>query len=580
MPVYCNTLSIQKDSETTLRNEVAAWLNKKAAARGRYTADNLFTEGQDDYGKLTIITTPAAEHEPTTVSIVVQHPDFSVAGRRWTTEIGIQRRDDDVLFTILLEYSDLSTKVTTDNPPQTTVPGIVPKIAGSCRLNPSTIGTKVKTLTADHNTVEALRHILEEPTRRHPYIICSNDADGIPSIDVDRLQAQLVGIAQVVRIPVDADTRWLAEQLGSHVIPYLGAITIIRIPTRKRRTTKELAFLYLKSRIDDLRAKHQADGGRWPDPVASMLIESVVFHSNGMAIRAHISPAQVRVKQQRDARMSLRERNDREIAQIVRRAAEIQRDNNAATASQAELLRLQEQYQEERALMDMEIEAQQERVEELTKRIAYLDSLIDDTDGEIEDLKQRLLKADAMAEQFRTALTEARAVGEGVDNETRYALQDIIRSADGPNRLTPAKCLRLLALAYPERVLVLPEAYGTAEQSSDYQKPAVLLDMLSRLATKYIDAMLAGGDSKARECFTKDEYAATESETVMAKQTLRRLREITYKGQTEVMERHLRNGVENSTTHSIRVYFLWDADDQKVVIGYCGPHLPTAKRHK
>lgn len=42
------------------------------------------------------------------------------------------------------------------------------------------------------------------------------------------------------------------------------------------------------------------------------------------------------------------------------------------------------------------------------------------------------------------------------------------------------------------------------------------------------------------------------------------------------MERHLKIGVANNRSTTLRVYFLWDAEDEKCVIGRCGEHLPTA----
>ena len=43
------------------------------------------------------------------------------------------------------------------------------------------------------------------------------------------------------------------------------------------------------------------------------------------------------------------------------------------------------------------------------------------------------------------------------------------------------------------------------------------------------------------------------------------------------MERHLKrtHGHErNSSNRVIRVHFYWDSEDRKLVIGWCGRHLP------
>jgi hypothetical protein len=39
------------------------------------------------------------------------------------------------------------------------------------------------------------------------------------------------------------------------------------------------------------------------------------------------------------------------------------------------------------------------------------------------------------------------------------------------------------------------------------------------------------------------------------------------------MLRHLKIGVGDDLTKTIRVHFHWDADREKIVIGHCGEHL-------
>ena len=103
-----------------------------------------------------------------------------------------------------------------------------------------------------------------------------------------------------------------------------------------------------------------------------------------------------------------------------------------------------------------------------------------------------------------------------------------------------------------------------------------LLDLLLRLVTLYRDRLLDGGDSKARQVFGKSEYAAKESESVMTNKTMRRQRTFEYDGTQVEMFRHLKIGVDDDPTRTIRVHFRWDADRQKIVIGYCGEHLPVS----
>ena len=103
-----------------------------------------------------------------------------------------------------------------------------------------------------------------------------------------------------------------------------------------------------------------------------------------------------------------------------------------------------------------------------------------------------------------------------------------------------------------------------------------LLNLLKKLVTEYRSKLMAGGDSHARRVFGKNEYAAKEAETVMANKVMRRQRTFAYEGTDVGMFRHLKIGVDDDVTRTIRVYFLWDSDKQKIVIGYCGKHLSVS----
>jgi hypothetical protein len=100
--------------------------------------------------------------------------------------------------------------------------------------------------------------------------------------------------------------------------------------------------------------------------------------------------------------------------------------------------------------------------------------------------------------------------------------------------------------------------------------------MLRRLVTDYRAKLLLGGDDGARKVFGKNEYAAKESETVMKSKDLRGLRTFSYEDSDLEMFRHLKIGADDNIGKTIRVHFHWDAERKKIVIGYCGKHLPIA----
>ena len=105
-----------------------------------------------------------------------------------------------------------------------------------------------------------------------------------------------------------------------------------------------------------------------------------------------------------------------------------------------------------------------------------------------------------------------------------------------------------------------------------------LLGLMKTLVTDYRSKLMEGGDSEARKVFGKKDYAAKESETVMANKAMRRQRTFVYEGREVEMFRHLKIGVDDDIARTIRAHFHWDADKSKIVIGYCGKHLSVSSR--
>ncbi len=46
------------------------------------------------------------------------------------------------------------------------------------------------------------------------------------------------------------------------------------------------------------------------------------------------------------------------------------------------------------------------------------------------------------------------------------------------------------------------------------------------------------------------------------------------------MEQHLKIGVAADTSKTLRCYFAWLAEERRLVIGYCGEHLPVSGRRE
>ena len=180
-------------------------------------------------------------------------------------------------------------------------------------------------------------------------------------------------------------------------------------------------------------------------------------------------------------------------------------------------------------------------------------------------------KYESALEAANAAKNSMREAYPDLDSE---AIRGLIEAAKGGTP-TPEQSLRYIALSRPDRVVVLDSAYKSAERSRAFIKKKRLLDLLKTLTGDYIDALIySGGDAEARRLFGKA-YRANESHTTQGSPELMKMRTFTYEGVRLEMQKHLGIGVAHNDEETIRIYFHWDAKAQKVVIGYCGPHLPN-----
>ena len=142
--------------------------------------------------------------------------------------------------------------------------------------------------------------------------------------------------------------------------------------------------------------------------------------------------------------------------------------------------------------------------------------------------------------------------------------------------VTPVEALRTAAELFPNRIVVLPSAYESADKvDRNSKRGGRLLKLLLKLGTDYFDVLTEKGDAEARKVFSPSEYSACESDTVRTG-GLGRLRDFVYDGAQIRMEQHLKIGIAANTSVTLRCYFAWIAQEKKFVIGYCGEHLPVA----
>lgn len=198
--------------------------------------------------------------------------------------------------------------------------------------------------------------------------------------------------------------------------------------------------------------------------------------------------------------------------------------------------------------------------EDRAERDQLIDELREDVGG------KRMVLADL---QERLDAAKSRQSGETFDPALRTALAAAIE-----RRPTPEQSLLVIAALYPDRVIIHPKAFSSARESEEFKYPDKVFELLMLLAGPYWDALESGkGDAQAKALFGSS-YSPKESTTTMANKRAADLRTVTHRDRQHVLWSHLKIGVkQDSDAETFRAHFEWLADERRILIGHCGPHL-------
>tara|TARA_R110002167_G_scaffold365962_1_gene592232 strand:- start:4081 stop:5697 length:1617 start_codon:yes stop_codon:yes gene_type:complete len=538
MLIYVNQIKVNGSNalDGTLKT-VAGWL--KELTKRHFTPEELKISEDYIIGRQKVRTYNASQAEPFLYSILFSNPDTEVHGRQWITEIGIRVESDGVLFTTLLETSDISTQVT--DIPQSSRPKVIKYLQNNCNISKDTIGLSLKNISNDEEIFRALLAELERPERRHPVVLVSCDSSGKPLLNPRSLQEQLIGLAQVVVCDQFVDSWEMERALGRRYSAWGGAINVI-FPIRNRSVCPRR--LLLVEHLEELKSNDKYLIGE--------LLSIITHTTNGYRKRLHFSPTDVRAKRQKDHREFLKQKYSElqqsgDYEELLNEAFEqIDSYDSTIEALKDEHQQIVDSFEMEK----MEIEDKNESLTEEIRSNSYT----------ISELKRQLGGANSGEQLLNAELIQI--LSESLSHD--------------PN---PEQCLKLVEAIYPSRIVVLDSALASARDSISFRQGRKLIGLLFKLATEYIDVLSQGGDSKAKDIFGKA-YSANESETVEKNQELSKIRQFTYNGEDIYMFKHLRIGVADNITETIRVHFHWDSKKSTIAIGYCGPHLPIgAKSH-
>lgn len=389
-----------------------------------------------------------------------------------------------------------------------------------------------------------VRHVLVDVNRAYPYLVVTPTKVGNeflvdPSILAKRLAAQVVVVA------VDsAATRAFAKAFVDLRFPaefgscFDGAARIYQTGLAANGNYRD-HYLWLPDRLKAL-----ADQAT--DRIAGEVAERVTWRL--------LPPRFFALLDDWD-RNEIRIRTDdllrRDATESIAISAREQQHEPVLKALREQLRATQE----ERELWEREVSAQQRQIDELHQ-------LLEVAEQERDESKHLLHSSSAQISALKS-----RASGQDI------AVLEALRRAlvGGPRTLEEA--LDLVETLYPDRVTALSSARSSARESVAFQSVDKAFELMLKLAHDYWPIVQEKGDTEARKCFSDKTFASRESETVESKRGAVKRRTFEYNGRQVEMMKHLKIGVKDSIAETWRLYFEFDSDSCRVVIGHCGKHL-------
>lgn len=528
---------------------VQGWLKK--TRKETLAADALARSGSIRLSRGAVLEVQVAESSadpllPYLYAFRYSHPDGKIPGRRWVTEIGLRTAAgaSSISTSVVLATEDISN--TELEPASVTRPLVVADLLEQNRALSSTPGLTIQNLSLEN--ASSFRSKLLDPQRRHPIVLISAPIGGTPLVNPRNLHRLTSGLADVVAINGDVDTRKLAELVGDEVIPWGGGVRIAYPVTSTPYRDQVRTATIRPDMLDDWRIE-----GRNAESEVFAVVARRTARGN---LSRHVSFNVVREEK-------LRRRFHRHSDRLFNATS------TSLTAVSDEVRALSERNQ----LLESDITEYEGIVAERDEKIANLESDIFTKEIEIDDLRTELHTAKQKIDAHENSITQLRdrpqSAVDASDPKTRESLLALMLG-----RADLSQILRCAELAYPGRAVILESAWKSADAASDFRKVDKASELLTRLLGQYWESLSSGlPDSQAKAAFPAGCYAPTESEQVKNNAGARKRRTFSYKSQDVVMLAHLKIGAKPSISETLRIHFHWDADAQVIVIGHCGQHL-------
>ncbi len=454
----------------------------------------------------------------------IDDADKSVAQRTWMTEIGIRIDPNDENSVTL--GCRLYCRTLGENPAFTpTIPTVVRRVVDAQFATVD--GRRLKTSAwwiHDRKTVDELVDFLLQPTRqRSVIVVAAPSAGNSPVLRVHELAKSLIGIAHVAHITEDA-SYLLTESVGKEFSVFGGAVRTYRtgfFPDVDQPTSHPLA-LY------DKITNWSVEDSTFEDFLVKRTMETYL---SSRPILTELPP----------------------FASTRAKVAERERE------------RLLEQGASESELLDFALDENRRLLSELEEERETNKSLLsiaenerDQTQEEVDQLRQFNYVLRARVDDLEASLADT---GTTKDIEIPDNLDDI-----------NSWCEQYVG----DSVFILNRAYRGLNKSQ-FEDTELIYKALLLLRNHYVPTRRLGGVEQ-RNVFQEacGELGLEEAESISPSRAGEEndTYYVNYRGKRVLLDRHLKKGDARDSRYCFRLYFFWDQEDERVVVGWLPSHLP------
>ena len=228
--------------------------------------------------------------------------------------------------------------------------------------------------------------------------------------------------------------------------------------------------------------------------------------------------------------------------------------------------------------------------EALSSRVRELTSQNEEILRMSKETKKALKKEQKKSKELRPLLDEIVSTHElgsmdelmeFIRSGTLESVEEVIETFEEYNPSTLTEVLQRARTEYHHKIIILDSAMKSARQST-FRPPTRVWEIILALVEKYDHILQRSNQNKSvnlqeslRETTAASVLDISNKESKPTMDAFGEQRRFRYKKRNIEMQTHIKIGTQHDQSKTLRLYFCFDKETKKFIIGHCGKHLDT-----